>query len=527
MKDLMLLNGNIYTMNPQLPRAEAVAVRDSRIIAVDKNSEVDNLGRKNFKVINLEGKTVIPGLTDCHAHFLSFAYSLKRVNLEGISSFDQVLSVIKSFSGKLKPGEWLVGGGWDKNILGDESIFTKEILDQVWLESPAVLQSKDHHLLWLNSKALKVAGIDKTTQNPPGGIIERDSVTREPAGILKENACNLVWEKVPSPSTATSRELVKEALKIANRHGLTGIHDLEDQEAFTLFQQLLQDGNLSLRICFWIPDQNLDSAIGLGIRSGFGNENLRFGGVKLFSDGTLGSQTALMFEPYEASKDNFGIEVTSQAELTQMVEKASRAGMGVAIHSIGDKGVHQALNAIEGSVRQNIGENRLRHRIEHTQLLHPQDVKRFGKLGVIASVQPVHAPSDIKIAEKYWGKRCRLAYAYHTLLKSGAKVVFGSDVPIETLNPWKGIHAAVTRKRIGGKESWYPEEKVSVAEVVFAYTQGASYASYEENLKGSIQVGKLADMVILSQDIFQINPEEIPATKVECTILGGKIIFEA
>jgi len=527
MKDLMLLNGKIYTMNPQLPKAEAVAIKGSNIIAVGKSSEVENLGRTNFEVINLEGKTVIPGLTDCHAHFLSFAYGLKRLNLEGISSFDKVLSVIKSFSKKLKPNEWLVGGGWDKNILGDEFIFTKEALDQVCPESPAVLQSKDHHLLWVNSKTMTAAGIDKVTDDPRGGRIERDQLTGEPTGILKENACSLVWEKGPMPSVADSKELLKQALKIANSYGLTGIHDLEDQEAFTLFQQLLQDGNLSLRVCFWIPDQNLASAVDLGIRSSFGNADLRFGGVKMYSDGTLGSQTALMFEPYEGSEDNFGIEVTSQEELAQIVRKASRAGISVAIHSIGDKGVHQALNAIEGSAQENTGENRLRHRIEHVQLLHPQDVGRFSKLDVIASVQPVHAPSDIDIAERYWGKRCRLAYAYKTLLKSGARVVFGSDVPIETLDPWKGIHAAVTRHRIGEEKSWYPEERVSVAEAVSAYTQWASYASCEEGLKGSIQVGKLADMVILSRDIFQVNPEEIPNTRVECTILGGKIVYEA
>jgi len=526
MNNLMLLNGNIYTMNPQLPKAEAVAMRESKIVAVGKNSEVENLGRKNFQLINLEGKTVIPGLIDCHTHLLSFAYSLKRVNLDGIQSFDQVLSVIKSSSRKLKPDDWLVGGGWDKNILGDDSIFTKEVLDHVCPEVHAVLQSKDHHLLWVNSNALKAGEIDKATNDPPGGRIERDQLTGEPTGILKENACSLVWEKIPSPSTAASKELLKQASGIANSYGLTGIHNHDDPGSFALFERLGADRDLTLRVCSWIPNQELDSAIRLELMSGFGNENLRFGGVKIYSDGALGSQTALMFEPYEGSQDNFGIEVTSQEELTQMVRKASRAGISVAIHSIGDKGVHQALNAVEESVRQSEGEDRLRHRIEHAQLLHPQDIERFRKLGVIASVQPVHAPSDKEMAEKYWGKRCKLAYAYKTLLKSGAKVAFGSDVPIETMNPWEGIHAAVCRQKTGEKESWYPKEKVTVAEAVSAYTQWASYASYEENLKGSIQVGKLADMVILSQDIFEIEPEEIPDTKVECTISGGKIIFQ-
>lgn len=262
------------------------------------------------------------------------------------------------------------------------------------------------------------------------------------------------------------------------------------------------------------------------MKSGFGNENLRFGGVKLYSDGTLGSQTALMFESYEGSMGNFGIEVTSQEELTERVRKASQAGISVAIHAIGDKGVHQALNAIEASTQENSGESKLRHRIEHVQLLHPQDIERFRKLGVVTSVQPIHATSDREIAERYWGKRSKLGYAYKTLLKSGARLVFGSDAPIETLNPLKGIYAAVLRKKIRKEKSWHPKEKLSVSEAVLAYTAEANYASYEENLKGSIEIGKLGDMVILSQDIFDIDPEEIPETKMEYTIMGGKIVFQ-
>jgi predicted amidohydrolase YtcJ len=526
MKDLMLLNGKIYTMNPKLPRAEAVAIRDHKIIAVSKNSEVENLGSKNFRVINLDGKTVIPGLIDCHTHFLSFAHSLKKANLQGINSFKELLSVVKSFSKKLKPGEWLIGDGWDKNILGDESIFTKEILDRVCPQYPVALQSKDHHLLWVNSKALMLAGIDKSTNDPPGGRIKRDSLTGEPTGLLIENACDLVWKKIPPLSKSVTKELTKKAMKVANSYGLTGIHDFDEHDAFDLFQQLSESGELTLRACLWIPYRDLDSVISVGIRSGFGNENLRFGGVKLYGDGTLGSQTALMFEPYEHSKDNFGIEVTLQEELTQIIKKAGQAVISVAIHAIGDRGVHQALNAIESSLHQK-KEIKLRHRIEHVQLLHSQDKERFRKLGVIASVQPVHAPSDRDIAGKYWGKRCKFAYAYKSLLKNGARLVFGSDAPIETLDPLKGIYSAVLRKKAGEEKSWYPKEKLRVADAVFAYTQEASYASYEENLKGSIEIGKLGDLVILSRNIFEIEPERIFDTKVECTIMGGEIVFQA
>ncbi|MCK4386019.1 MAG: amidohydrolase family protein, partial [candidate division Zixibacteria bacterium] len=338
---------------------------------------------------------------------------------------------------------------------------------------------------------------------------------------------------------------------------LTGIHNLEERKAVFFFQQFLKDKKLSLRVCFWISKEDLDSAIGLGLQSGFGSENISFGGLKLYSDGALGSQTALMFEPYENSRDNFGIEVTSQDELTQWVKKASQAGINVAIHAIGDRGVHQALNAIAScplplaphgswvkgqgielsevkkwNTRQNKnlrpdGRASARHRIEHVQLVHPQDLKRFNKSDVIASVQPYHATSDRDIVDKYWGKREGFRYPYKSFLNHQTKLVFGSDAPIETMDALRIIHAAVTRKREGEKRrAWYPQECLSVPEAVFAYTQGASYASYEERIKGSIQIGKLADMVVLSKDIFKVAPEEILDTKVESTILGGKIVYK-
>lgn len=524
--DLMLLNGKIHTMDPKLPQAAAVAIRDHKIVAVGENSEVENLGEKDFQVINLEGKTVIPGLIDGHTHFLSFAYRLNRADLEGISSLEKLLSVIEDFCKGLSADIWVVGDGWDKNILGDESIFNTEPLDRICPNNPVALLSKDHHLLWVNFKALQMAGVNEDTNEPAGGKIERDPRTKKPTGLLKENAIGLVWGQVPSPSAPICRDLFKKALKMASSYGLTGIHNFEDQEALHLLQDIMWEDALTLRVSFWIPDGDLDSAISVGIKSSFGNEFLRFGGVKFYCDGTLGSQTALMFEPYEGSKDNFGVEVTPSDELTRMVRKASRAGINSAIHAIGDKGVHNALNAIESSMSNSERKNGLRHRIEHIQLLKPQDIERFRKLNIIPSVQPVHAPSDRPVAEKYWGSRCKLAYPYKTILSTGTHLTFGSDAPIESLNPLKGIFAAVLRKKVGEKESWNPVEKVSVEEAVFAYTQAASYTSYDENLKGSIQVGKFGDVVVLSQDIFEIDPEMIPDTKVEYTILGGKIVYQ-
>jgi predicted amidohydrolase YtcJ len=555
MKDLMLLNGRIYSMNPKQPIAEAMAVRDSKIIAVGKTSDVENLGKRNFKVINLQGKTVLPGFVDCHTHFLSFALSLNQVNLDGITSFDQIRSEIKAFAKRLKPKEWLLGRGWDRNILKKEVSLNKEVLDKICPNNPVALRSKEHHLLWVNSLALKLAEIDKYSEDPPGGEIDRNPISHEPTGMLKENACNLVWEKIQPASYEQCERLLKEAMKKANNLGLTGIHNFEEKKAVFLFQKFLKDEELLLRVCFWISKEDLGSAINLGLRSGFGDANIRFGGMKLYSDGALGSQTALMFEPYKNSKDNVGIEVTSQKEMTEWAKKASQAGISVSIHAIGDKGVHQALNAIEHSkdwgfpplplgervrvrgIEHSVGRvatagsyptyAELRHRIEHIQLLHPQDLKRFSQLGVIASVQPYHAPSDRDIADKYWGKRPGFRYPYKSLLDEKTKLVFGSDLPIETMDPLKIIYAAVTRRKEGEKRrAWHPKECLSVPEAVFAYTQSASYASYEEKIKGSIQIGKLADMVVLSKNIFEVNPEEILNTKVEYTIVGGKIVWE-
>jgi predicted amidohydrolase YtcJ len=523
---LILLNSKIYTMDPQLPQAEAVAIKDHKIIAVGKNSEVENLGRKNFRVINLEGKTVIPGLIDGHTHFLSLAYRLNRANLEGINSLGKLLSVIVDFCKDLEPDIWVIGDGWDKNILGDESLFTTAPLDKICPDNPVALLSKDHHLLWVNSKALQMTGVDENTSEPAGGRIERDPQTKKPTGLLKENAIGLVWGQVPSPSAPVCRELLKKAIKMANSYGLTGIHNFEDQEALQLLQDIKGEEGLTLRVSFWIPDGDLDSAISVGFKSSFGNEYLRFCGVKFYCDGTLGSQTALMFEPYEGSPDNFGVEVTPSEELSRMVRQASQAGISSAIHAIGDKGVHNALNAIESSLSISKERSKLRHRIEHIQLLKPQDIERFAKLNIIPSVQPIHAPSDRPVAEKYWGGRCKLAYPYKTLLSTGAHLTCGSDAPIESLNPLKGIYAAVMRKKVGEKESWNPAEKLSVKDAVFAFTQATSYASYEENLKGSIQVGKWGDAVVLSQDIFEVDPEGIPNTKIEYTILGGKIVLQ-
>lgn len=520
MKSLILLNGKIYTLNKNRPRAEALAIRDSKILAVGKNEKIKALRSREFEIIDLKGKTVLPGFVDCHAHFLYFASTLDTLDIRTVKTLESLKSRIKEKLKNLKKGELLFVKGWDKNIFKDQSIFSKKTLDQISNQNPIAVFSKDQHTFWVNSLALKLARVNQRASSFPEKQIEKDHKTGEPSGIIRENACDLILELIKKSDGKKVKKRFEDALEIAHQNGLVGVHEMGFEDAFYHYQSLLMKNKLNLRVYTTVPRSQLDLAASLGLKTGFGNHYLKFGGVKLYVDGSLGSQTALTFKPYIGSKENFGIETLTEKELTSLVRESNNRGINATIHAIGDRAVHQALNALEKS-----GKESLRNRIEHIQLILPEDLKRFPQLNVTASVQPIHATSDIEIAEKYWGKRCSLAYPYNSLLKNKARVVFGSDMPIEDLSPLKGIHAAVTRKREKDKKgSWYPEQRVSVLEAVHAYTLGAAYASFDESIRGSIQPGKLADLVILSQDIFEIDPDEIPQVEVLATIFDGKIV---
>ena len=534
MKGLFLFNGKIYTMDPKNPYTSALAIQERKIVAVGKNTQIKDRIPRGFKAIDLKGKTILPGFIDSHTHFVHFASNLDQIELKGVKSEKELALKIKSKAKSLKRDRWLFGRGWDKNIFKDKSlrsiltIFHKKTLDKVLPQNPVALKSKDGHVFWLNSLALKILGIDKYTLSPSGGEIEKDISTSEPTGLLKENACELVDSALGGNVAKKVNEkrmekLFAQATEIAHRDGIVGVHDCGGEKSFETYERFLFERKLLLRVFCMIEKKDLDSAIKIGFKTGFGNDFLKLGSLKLYSDGTLGSQTALMFQPFEGSKDNYGMEVTPEKELTGLVRKANAKGISVAIHAIGDKGVNQALNSFEKSGSYPMG---LRNRIEHIQLVHPDDIRRFAKLNVIASVQPLHATSDRDIAAKYWGKRCRYAYPYKTLLENGAKLCFGSDLPVEDFSPLKGIYAAVTRKREGERrKSWHPFERVSVEEAVYAYTLGGAYASGDEEIKGSIQPGKLADLVVLSRDIFKTFPEAILKTKVLATIFDGSIVW--
>lgn len=516
-------------MDPALPLAEAVAIQGSHIRAVGNSDEVKPLASgRGGEVIDLGGRAVIPGFIDAHVHLQRFALGLVEINLDGEESREETLRIVAQRVKETRPGEWITGRGWNQNLWG--GIFpTKEDLDQVASHNPVVLTRRDGHLLWANSLALQAAGIDRNTSDPASGEIQRDE-NGEPTGILKEKATDLLHAVIPRPTPKVRERALLQAIKAAQSLGITGIHnmihDTEGKEPFSDFQTLFYRGELGLRVYMCIPHKSLEEAIALGTKTGFGNEYLRLGHLKIYADGTLGSQTADMLEPFYGQTGYAGIEVAPREELERTVFRASQNDIACAIHAIGDRAVRRTLDALEKSKGINPS---LRHRIEHAQLFHPQDLPRFSQFGVLASMQPIHATSDMLIAEKYWGERSRFSFAWRSLLESGVRLAFGSDTPWEDLNPFLGIHAAVTRQRADGTPpgGWYPEQRLSVEQAVYAYTMGSAYASGEESIKGSITPGKLADMAILTQDIFQISPTEIPETRVLATVLDGRIVYRA
>jgi predicted amidohydrolase YtcJ len=525
---LVLINGNIYTMDDENPRAEAVAIYGSRIIVVGETDDVQRLMGRSTKVIDLQGKTVIPGLIDCHIHFVAYALRAQEVTLDGAASLGEALGRVATRVETTKPGEWIVGGGWDKNLWALGRTPSKEDLDGASTNNPVALESKDCHTLWVNSLALSKASITRETPNPLGGEIERVPETGEATGILKENAIHIVKSVLPESMVEEVAEALKPAIMIAHTLGVTSIHVPEGRRSFQAFQRLLSRGELRLRVCMLIPVESLGAVTELGLRTGFGNDWLRVGRVKLFSDGSLGSQTAAMLEAYEGDPENRGILVTPREEMRKMVATASTHGLGVAVHAIGDRANRMSLDVIEDVAETEVGRT-LRWRIEHAQHVNPGDLKRFQQLGVIASVQPSHIALDMDIAERHLGRRSREAYPLRSLLDNGVMLAFGSDGPVMSMNPLLGIYTAVTRKRVNGHPSggWHPEERISVDEAVRAYTLDAAHASGEERIKGSIEPGKLADLVVLSRNVFEVSEEAIVDIRVEMTIFDGEIVYEA
>lgn len=534
--DLILFNGRVHTMDPALPFATAVATRGDRILAVGLDSEILHLRHQHTLLFDLRGRAAFPGFIDAHVHFAWWALRREQVDLSDASSPEQAMAKVAERVAQTPPGTWILGGGFDRNVWPGAAWPTRQMLDAVAPQHPVMLNSHDHHSIWVNTLALRLAGVTAETPDPPGGRIARDPITGEPIGILSESAVQLVQRVVPSPTLSQAVAAMREAQPLAWAAGLTSIHEIHDTDdmmAFRAFQALRRAGELGLRVYQHVPASRLEAFIQAGVQSGFGDEWVRIGGVKFFIDGALGSRTADMLEPYIGEPDNRGVPIMDKEAMLEQALRASRAGLSVSVHAIGDRANRSILDVLEAVRRDEEanGRCRLRHRIEHVQILHPDDLPRLAQLDVIASMQPIHATSDMLIAERFWGpERCRLAYAWRSLLDTGARLAFGSDAPVEPLDVLAGIHAAVTRRRpdgAPGPDGWQPQERITAMEAVRAYTLGAAYASGEEMIKGTLTPGKLADMVVLSRDITACPAEEILSTRVEVTILGGQIVYRA
>lgn len=525
--NLVLVNGVFHTLNSDQPSASAMAIRGERIVYVG-----DAIGAKavfageKSEVIDLKGATVIPGLTDAHLHFEMYSMGLLAINAE-TPTIDEVLAEVEKRARSFPEGKWITGYGWNHNVWGGE-FPTAEMLDRVAPRHPVALGAKSGHASWVNSAAMRLAGITNDTPNPPGGQIMRDS-SGKATGLMLEEAIYLVEKLIPAPTVDELVEAVKQGMKNANRLGLTGIHDLDQPSVFRAFQKLHKDGKLTLRVNKGIPLAYLDQVVSAGLYSGFGDDMLHLGSVKMFADGALGPKTAWMLAGYDTAPADTGIPTTDIEVICESVLKANANGLSVAIHAIGDRANREVLD-VYAEAKKRLPGTGLRNRIEHVQLLSPEDLGRLAELGVIASMQPIHATSDMYIADKHWGNRVSGAYAWKTQLEKGAVLALGSDSPVETIDPLQGIHAAVTRRRADGTpapEGWRPEQRLTVEEAVKGYTQGPAYAAGMEDRLGTLATGYLADLTILDKDIFSIDPMDILSTSVLGTVVDGKFVWRS
>ncbi len=527
---LLLTNGRIHTMNPGNVMATAVAVRDGRVVAVGGDELLEL--RDGGEWIDLGGRGVVPGLVDAHVHFQHFAISLQNVDLDGAATRAEALERVRAFAGRgdrreqPRGREWLRGRGWSQDAWPDRAFPTAADLDAIAPDRPIFLSHKSGHAAWVNSLALRLGGIDAATPDPPGGQIQRGP-DGAPTGILFEEAIDLVAERIPRPTTEAIAAAMRAAQEYCWSVGLTGLHDFDGRDCFRALQLLRERGELGLRVVKNVPVYRLEHALGVGLRSGFGDDWLRIGGVKIFADGALGSRTAAMLAPYEGEPDNRGIVVTDKEEMLERAREAAGGGLSLTVHAIGDRANLDVLDVYE-LLRREEGQNggpRLRHRIEHVQVLHPDDVERLARLDIIASMQPIHATSDMDMADRYWGERARLSYAWRTLWDSGALVVFGSDAPVERIDPLPGIHAAVTRRRADGRpgpDGWYPEQRLALWQALYAFTGAAALTSGQAVHQGSIAPGKLADLTIFDCDPFDVPADDLLSLGIDATIVGGQ-----
>ncbi|MFN3704754.1 MAG: amidohydrolase [Thermoflexales bacterium] len=528
MSALLLHNARIYTADPRQPHADALAIANGRILAIGSDDDILAIHLPGARRENLGGAFITPGLIDAHLHLQWTGLALQRVALHSATSVSEAVARVRERAERTPPGMWIEGWGWSQEAWGGH-FPTAAQLDAATQAHPVALRAKSGHALWVNTLALQQAGIGTHTPDPPGGQIVR-LPDGSPSGVLLEQATRLVSDIIPLPSGEQLMDATAAAMRAMNRVGLTAVHCMDGKggiESFLTYQRLREQGRSTLRVIKQLPVEDLDAVIGCGLRSGFGDAWLRVGGIKVFADGALGSRTAWMLQPYEGDPHNCGIAIYDHQQLTAFALRAHAHGLSLTVHAIGDAANRAALDALAASYAQAGKDARLRDRIEHAQVLHPSDIPRFGQLGVIASVQPIHATQDMDAVDQHWGQRGRYAYAFRSLLDSGARLALGSDAPVESFHPLLGMHAALTRQRADGQPigGWHPQQRLNLDEVLHGYTLGAAYAGYAERDIGSLEVGKCADLVVWSHDLSQLPADALLEAQPQRVMVDGAWLF--
>ena len=534
--DMVLLGGRVFVADAALTEHEAIAIRGGRVMAVGQTAWIETMIGPNTRVLRLNGRLVTPGFNDTHMHLASGGVSMLEVVLQGATSLEEVMARVREAVAQAQPGEWIVGRGWDQTIMPPEAMGTggwptKDALDLAAPDNPVYLRRVDGHTAWVNSRALELAGVDPTLPNPAGGEIVRDS-RGEATGILKENAMTIVARIIPQPSIEKLRRGIEAAMRVAAETGVTSVQTQSAQEDLAIYRSMRDAGELTLRVYGWdsLTAANIERLRERDVIAATGDAWVREGMLKGFADGTLGSRTAYMLEPYSDVPSTRGIQRLTHEQISELVLDADAAGLQIAFHAIGDAANRNVLDAYEHAIVWN-GARDSRHRIEHAQVLHPADIPRFAGLGVIASMQPTHATSDMRWVEERIGQRrmSEGAYVWRSLLDAGAVVSFGTDFGVEPIDPVEGLYSAVTRQSRdepgmppGG---WMPEQRMTIQEAIRAYTAIPAWVEFQEIVKGTLEQGMLADLVVWDRDLLAIPALEILEAKPVLTVVDGRVVF--
>jgi len=527
--DLVIVNANVHTMNGAQKEARSIAVVGNKIVAIGTDADTKSLIGPKTRVVDAKGKLLIPGFNDAHVHFLETGSQLSSVDLRHAKSPEEFVRLIKEFAARQPKGRWILGGKWDHENWTPNNLPTAAMIDAVTPDNPVFIDRLDGHMALANSLAIKLAGVNKDSKEIEGGLIVRDEAGN-PTGVFKDAAMSYIERVVPEPSFEQKLEFAKAATDYVSSLGITSVQDMSAGTDVGVYQELLRQGNLKTRVYGCSPLDDYKRWANTGVHYAFGSAMLRVGCLKGYADGSLGSTTAWLFEPYLDAPNTSGLARAEVATtMKQNIADADKAGLQVNIHAIGDRANATVLDYYENASNVN-GPRDRRFRIEHAQHLRQEDIKRFGSLKVVASMQPFHIIDDGRWAWKRLDeKRLKGTYAFRTLLDSGAVLAFGSDSPVAPINPLYGVYAAITRRTLDDKNpnGWIPEQKISVEEAIRAFTWGSAYAEFQENIKGTLEPGKLADFVIISDDLFTIDPVKIRDAKVLITVIDGKVVYES